>query len=377
MITITKRVLLFALLSLTLICCGKKESGYEVTITFKGDLTSLNSDSIYLSNSSATEKIKVGGLLRDGKCVIKGSVSTPEYYTVSAATGITFGALFLENAKYNFEYDLEKSKSSVTGTGATQEIINKLAEERAALLESFNKEYSLDSLVRNYGSASDEQKEYVRELYNKYNDEMEGLSKKYEEENPLSHYSLFVLQSTFSDMEFKEFKAKLAEYKDAPLFAENRIVKELEEMESLLEKIQVGQKAPDFEQNDAEGNVIKFSDVYSKNKVTMVDFWASWCSPCRAFNPSLVSIYKDFNKKGFEILAVSFDKKKEDWVKAIEKDKLTWLHVSDLQYWNNAVGKIYHVRYIPQNIFVNQEGIIIARCLETKEKIEELLKSNL
>ena len=108
----------------------------------------------------------------------------------------------------------------------------------------------------------------------------------------------------------------------------------------------------------------------------MVDFWASWCGPCRRFNPTLVEIHKEFKKKGFDIIGVSLDRDKDSWVKAIKNDNLKWEHVSDLAYWDCEVAKLYHVRFIPQSIFVDQNGIIIKRQ-PSEEEIVELLKANL
>ncbi|HEX3007760.1 MAG TPA: TlpA disulfide reductase family protein, partial [Bacteroidales bacterium] len=98
-----------------------------------------------------------------------------------------------------------------------------------------------------------------------------------------------------------------------------------------------GQPAIDFPMNTPEGNPLQLSSLYGK--YLLVDFWASWCPPCRAENPNVVAAYKKYHGKGFEILGVSFDKDKDKWVKAIKDDKLSWKHVSDLSGWDNAAGK--------------------------------------
>ncbi len=137
-------------------------------------------------------------------------------------------------------------------------------------------------------------------------------------------------------------------------------------------KLVKGALAPDFVQNDPDGKPINLSDF--KGKYVLVDFWASWCGPCRRENPHVVKLYNKYHDKGFEVLGVSLDKRKEPWLKAIEKDKLPWSHVSDLKGWGNEVAAMYGVKSIPHTVLLDKEGRIIARNLRSNTLDIELKK---
>lgn len=138
----------------------------------------------------------------------------------------------------------------------------------------------------------------------------------------------------------------------------------------------VGAYAPDFEQPDVQGNIVKLSDF--KGRYVLLDFWASWCGPCRAENPAVVKAYNAYKDKSFTVLGVSLDKedKRAAWQQAIEKDGLVWTQVADLQGWENAAAKLYEVRAIPQNYLIDPNGKIIAKNLRgeaLQAKLKELL----
>jgi peroxiredoxin len=151
----------------------------------------------------------------------------------------------------------------------------------------------------------------------------------------------------------------------------------LKERIGKLKSVAIGQIAPDFTMNDTAGNPVKLSDVYSKNEYTLVDFWASWCGPCRRENPNVVAVFNTNKAKGFGVFGVSLDTDKEKWMKAVADDQLTWPHVSDLKGWKNDAAAVYAVSSIPANLLLDKTGKIIDRNLreeKLREKIGELLK---
>lgn len=125
--------------------------------------------------------------------------------------------------------------------------------------------------------------------------------------------------------------------------------------------LQIGKIAPDFTLKTPEGKLIKLSEL--RGKYILIDFWASWCGPCRQENPNVVKLYNRFKDKGFDILGVSLDRDSTDWVKAIKSDKLTWLHVSDLKYWDSEAARLYNITSIPATYLIDPTGVIVDRNL--------------
>ncbi|QHS57407.1 AhpC/TSA family protein [Mucilaginibacter sp. 14171R-50] len=154
-------------------------------------------------------------------------------------------------------------------------------------------------------------------------------------------------------------------------FKDNPAVQTFLRQMAAIKPISVGHKAPEFTINSIDGKPVKLSDY--KGKYVMLDFWASWCAPCRQENPNVVKQYAMYKDKGFNILGVSLDTEKKDWQQAVNADRLTWTHVSDLQRFEGPTERLYHIEAIPSNFIIDPQGVIVAKNV-TGADLEDFLK---
>jgi peroxiredoxin len=176
--------------------------------------------------------------------------------------------------------------------------------------------------------------------------------------NALAPYILYRYKWAFNLNDFKEL------IKYFPSDINSGYYQKIKEYIQMLERTEVGQPYIDFTLNNIDGESVTLSELVGKSKLIMIDFWASWCPDCRVENPNVVETYELYKDKGLEIVSVSLDTDKEAWLKGIKEDNLSWNnHLSALNGWNCPAATEYGVAFIPQNVIINEEGIIVAKNL--------------
>jgi thiol-disulfide isomerase/thioredoxin len=202
--------------------------------------------------------------------------------------------------------------------------------------------------------------------------------KQFAESNPTSIIAALALSDLMSSKKVpnQELKSIYDAFSDE--VKDHTLGKLLIENLAKLSKTDIGAKIENFEGPSPDGQILSLEDA--KGKLTLIDFWASWCKPCRMENPNVVSVYNDYKDQGFSIMSVSLDRSKDSWLKAIEDDQMDWYHISNLQYWNEPIAKEWGIRSIPATFLIDENNMIVGKNLRgnaLREKVKEYLENNM
>jgi peroxiredoxin len=304
-------------------------------------------------------------VVENGRFNFKGSIEHPDIYYIGIDEG-RFVSFFNEPSDIKIKFHIDSITSpEITGSTADNEFRNYLKsieKHKSAQIGIYTR---YNEAARNNDTA---QIKIIEAEMNELDAQHKANILGFVKDNPSSFVSPYIAMRHSYELDLDELR-QLNTSLDSKV-KESPFAKMLADRILVLENVEVGKQAPDFTMKDTQGNTVTLSDL--RGKVLLVDFWASWCGPCRKENPNIVSAYKRFNDKGFDILGVSLDRDKDSWLAAIKDDNLTWTHVSDLQYWNNAASKLYGVMSIPSNVLLDANGVIIARNLTGEDLIKKL-----
>lgn len=321
-----KRLVVTALVALTLASCQEAPKGYVIN----GEVTSRTDGKVYLKSFRNKMFFDVDTAeIKEGKFTFKGEVDQPLLFGLATEDMNYPVQLFVENT--NMDVQISNDGETITVRNSP---VNAIFQENAEKV--FEEGYDIDSLITKH---------------------------------PSSPAAAFYLYRYFTyQLPLDELKATRA--KISPELADCPYVKDLDGIIKQLENVQVGKVAPEFALPDTAGVSVSLSDF--RGKYVLLDFWASWCPPCRRENPNVVKAFNDYKDKNFTIVGISLDNNKSKWLKAIADDNLTWTHLSDLKYWDSEIPALYGVRGIPANVLLGPDGVIIAKNI-TGEDLHKTL----
>ncbi|MGA2823021.1 MAG: AhpC/TSA family protein [Bacteroidales bacterium] len=358
-----KIILIFAVAAILLSCTGKKGNQFKITGIVKGAETSM----VYLQKMDSTGWVTMdSAAVKNNEFEFKGKVDSPDRWNLTIKGKNMMFPFFLENSDIRLVVHADSAGLIDVKGSANQDLFKKYIKSNDSIQKLIN---TMDPMYAKADSLKDTATiKKLDDQFRAYDKGMKKLIVDIAKNHPASPAGPWLIMRNSYQFELPELDSLLHGF-DSTL-CHSFFYKAVAKRVAILKRVQIGQPAVDFTMNDTTGKPVALSSL--KGKILLVDFWASWCHPCRLENPNVVKAYAGFHKKGFDVLGVSFDRKKDNWKKAIKDDKLIWNHVSDLQNWGNAAGKLYGISSIPANVLLDKDQKIIGRNLRGDALIAKL-----
>ena len=364
--------LLFTALTLMFAACEPSGKQAGNGFVFNAEFTGIpDSVEIFLQILDENKHVSLdSAFLADSKVQFKGVLESPQMVFLKIGETRKMVNFFGENSQISVKVNVDDLETTeVTGSGVHDDFMK----FKTLMAPIDQRSESLNEAYREASMNGDREKiNAIIEESERINDDQMNLIYSFIADKSNSFIAPFVIRRYLVyELEYEGLDSLLRKLSPSIHASQDYVF--LSDRAETLRKVSVGQPAVDFALNDPSGNPVAISSF--RGKYLLIDFWASWCRPCRIENPNVVKLYNDFNHKGFEIIGVSFDRDRDQWLAAIKDDQLTWTHVSDLQYWDSAAGKLYAINSIPATILLDREGTIVAKNLRgdaLRKKLEEL-----